>query len=75
MITALTEKLGQETIFNIIQTQMYGTENSRQQAQQSAEPRGVHLLQEHGCATTETSSPNLDNVRQIPLLTLVSYHI
>lgn len=60
MITALTEKLGEEKIFSIIQDQMYGSERS-QESQQPREsgvtlPGSDSLAQEHGCATTETSS-------------------
>lgn len=66
MINALTEKLGEETIFSIIQNQMYGTEQQKQDTQPVPAtrtfPTNENITHEHACATAETSSGNLDHV-------------
>lgn len=66
MINALTEKLGEDTIFSIIQNQMYGTEPQKQETQPApttrAFPANENIPHEHACATAETSSGNLDHV-------------
>ena len=82
MINALKNKLGAETIFGIIESQMYGTTNSKQEPQETRPnitPRPMvtsePVFNEHGCATAETSSQNLDQVVVLKFCVLLRFNL
>lgn len=69
MINALTEKLGEETIFGIVQNQMYHAEDDTKHERQltSNQARnfsqiGVPFGQGHAYAINETRTTNVDQV-------------